>query len=141
MGKGILSTLLIAGLLFFCASCKKDNRTNETCTLPTSQCFKGRLEISDICGNYTIKVLEGKLDTCFIQASWQHPYTKLVYQNVFSLGNICSFPSSLKQGDEFYFTIRDQKQDPNCVQCLAYAPTPGKRLSITVSASPCGNTK
>lgn len=133
--------VLMAGLLFFCASCKKDNQAAETCTLPTNQCFKGRLEISDICGNYTIRLLEGNLDTCFIQASWQHPYTKIVYQNVFSLGNICSFPASVKQGDEFYFTIRDQKQDLTCVECLVYTPRPGKLLSINVSGTPCGNTK
>ena len=138
-----ISALFITILLVFGYSCKKekdaDNSEMFPCEPFQNNCYKGRLEIDDICGNYTIKVLEGDIDTSLIQTSWKHPKTNITYNNVFSLGNICSFPSSIKQGDEFYFQIRDNKQDLSCVRCLAYVPTPDKILSIIASTTPCSN--
>ncbi|HYH13918.1 MAG TPA: hypothetical protein VD794_01775 [Flavisolibacter sp.] len=137
MKKGLFLTLLTSALLLIGTACQKAKESNSDggCIpeLP-SNCIKGRLEIQDICGNFTIKVLEGNINPSLIQATWQHPGTKVTYQNVFSLGNICSFPTYIKQGDEFYFTVLNNQKQPTCVNCTAYAPTPDKTLSITVCA-------
>jgi len=138
MKKGFLIPLLVSTFLLTIFACSKDSKQDEPycIELPTS-CFKGRLEIKDICGNYTVKVLEGNIDPSLIEASWEHPTTKTVYTNVFSLGNICAFPSTINEGDTFYFTIRTNKKERTCAQCLAYAPTPNKILSINVYTTPC----
>ena len=100
---------------------KKDN----------SEVYKGRLEIKAICMNYTIKLLEGNMDTSKIVSSWTDETTKKSYSNVFALGNPCNFPASIKQGDEFYFTIDNKEQD-HCAICMAYYPVPGKKLLIKI---------
>jgi hypothetical protein len=99
-------------------------------------CYKGRLEIKGICSNYTIKVLEGAIDTSKIAASWTDENTNKNYTNVFALESPCSFPADINEGDEFYFTVSD-KSDKNCNVCMAYYPTPPKRLIISVSKTAC----
>jgi len=101
----------------------------------SSSCYKGRLEIKGICSNYTIKLLEGNLDPATIEASWTDPNTGKTYNNVFALGSPCSFPASLKEGDEFYFSLAAPVQ--NCAVCKAYYPKPAKALAITVLDKPC----
>ena len=134
----MLSTFLIGTLCLAFMACKT-GKADRKKDLPLN-CYKGRMEIKDICGHYTIKILEGNIDSSLVQASWQHPTTKATYQNVFSVGNSCSFPTTIKEGDTFYFTIRDSKIDTACAQCLAYAPSPDKVLSINVSTTPCAAT-
>jgi hypothetical protein len=113
--------------LFAAFQCNKENGL--------SGCYKGRLEIKGICLNYTIKVLDGNIDTSLVQSSWTDPHTGSTYQNVFALGSPCNFPSDIEAGDEFYFKIENSPQ--NCAVCLAYYPTPQKSLSITASKLPC----
>jgi len=91
--------------------------------------YKGRLEIKGICMNYTIKLLEGNIDSSFIAGEWTDETNGKVYTHVFALGNPCSFPSSLEQGDEFAFRI-DTSKNQHCNVCLAYYPKPQKHLSI-----------
>lgn len=98
-------------------------------------CYKGRLEIKGICGNYTIALLEGNLDSSNIQASWADEQTQKTYTNVFALGSPCSFPDSIQQGQEFYFKLDSPIQ--NCMVCQAYYPKPSKSLSISVLDKPC----
>ncbi|HEV8286328.1 MAG TPA: hypothetical protein VGQ09_18600 [Chitinophagaceae bacterium] len=93
--------------------------------------YKGRLEIAGICMNYTIKLLEGNIDTSKISASWRDEVTGKAYTNVFALANPCSFPTSIKQGDEFYFSI-DTSSSKECMTCMAYYPKPPKKLPIKV---------
>lgn len=93
--------------------------------------LKGRLEVQGICMNYTISLLDGKMDTSMLVAYWTDEVTRKPYKNVFRLSNPCDFPSSLKQGDEFYFTIDTAKDNP-CVVCMAYYPTPYKAVKIKV---------
>jgi hypothetical protein len=102
----------------------------------TRGCFKGRLEIKGACTNYTIKVLEGSMDTSLINASWKDEQTGKVYTNVFALRSRCTFPSSVSQGDEFYFTI-DSNYVQRCMVCMIYYPTPEKSLPIKVLTEPC----
>lgn len=101
----------------------------------TGNQFKGRLEIKGICMNYTIKLLEGEMDPALYQKSWTDQHSGKTYSNVFALGSQCSFPSHLKEGDEFYFSIENEN-DPNCGVCLAYYPTPSKKLAIRVISNP-----
>jgi len=97
----------------------------------TANRLKGRLEIQGICSNYTIKLLEGSLDTSQIEATWTDEVTNKTHTNVFALGNPCNFPESIKQGDEFYFSIDSSAQKP-CMVCMAYYPKPAKSLAIKV---------
>ena len=112
--------------------------TQKKCGGPNQQsgCYKGRLEIKGICSNYTIKVLEGNIDTTKFSASWTDENTNKTYSNVFALDSPCSFPADIEQGDEFYFTIKNEG-DKDCNVCMAYYPTPPKRLFISVSKTPC----
>lgn len=116
-----------AVMMFFVAlmatkpTCNKGSGTN---------CYKGRLEIKGICSNYTIKLLEGKLDSSLTAANWTDEHTGKAHTNVFALGSPCTFPDSIKEGDEFYFVVDTTTQ--NCNVCMAYYPTPGKKLTIRV---------
>jgi hypothetical protein len=96
-----------------------------------SAALKGKLEIKALCMNYTIRLIEGSLDTSMIVAHWTDQSSGKSYSNVFGLGNPCDFPSTIKQGDEFYFTI-DTVKEKNCAVCMAYYPTPPKKLIIKV---------
>lgn len=111
--------------------------------LPSRQCstskktdpakLKGKLEIKALCMNYTIRLVEGNLDTSQVVANWTDETTGKTYNNVFGLGNPCDFPKSIKEGDEFYFTI-DTAKEKNCAVCMAYYPTPRKKLIIKVDS-------
>ena len=103
--------------------------------VPSTTCFKGRLEVKGICSNYTIKLAEGSIDTARIAAEWKDETTGKSYINVFGLSSPCSFPSTINAGDEFYFVLDTAKQ--NWPVCMAYYPTPSKKLSIKVLDKPC----
>jgi hypothetical protein len=120
--------LIVAGTLSLQAGCKKDR--------VSSGCYKGKLAVKGICSNYTIQVTGGNIDTSLIVGSWRDEQTGVTYKNVFGLGSPCTFPARLKEGDEFYFTI-DNNSVQNCVQCMAYYPTPEKKLSISVRSTSC----
>lgn len=121
----LLTTVLLVSLFSACSGTKKSG----------SQTLKARLEIQGICSNYTIKLLEGNLDKSLMETSWTDETTGTAYTNVFGLANPCNFPSSLKKGDEFYFVIDTSKQQ-DCAVCMAYYPTPQKKLSIKVLPNP-----
>ena len=94
--------------------------------------YKAKLETKAICMNYTLRLTEGKLDTSLIVADWTDESTQKSYKNVFALGNPCNFPSSIQQGDEFSFVIDSIRKPEQCLVCMAYYPTPPKKLFITV---------
>lgn len=93
--------------------------------------YKGRLEVKGICMNYTIRLLEGNLDTSLLVKEWKDEVTGKTHSNVFALGSVCTFPSAINEGDEFYFTL-DPSAATNCSVCLAYYPKPPKKLAIKV---------
>lgn len=117
----IITTIAIA--------CTSSNHIN-------NGCYKGRLEISAICSNYTIKLLEGNLPPGSVDAEWTDEQTGKRYTNVFSLSDPCVLPAGLKEGDEFYFTI-NKTDTSDCVVCQAYYPTPPSKLNIKVLNQPC----
>ena len=116
-----LTTLLILSL-----PAKKCNEKKND-----SGVYKGKLEIKALCMNYTIRLVEGNIDTSLIVPDWTDETTGKSYKNVFGLANPCDFPGGIKAGDEFYFTI-DTAKERNCAVCMAYYPTPRKKLIIKV---------
>ena len=93
--------------------------------------FKAKLETKGICMNYTLRLLEGDIDTSKINVSWTDESTGKSYNNVFGLGSPCTFPKNIEQGDDFYFVI-DTSQKQQCAVCLAFYPSPPRKLSIKV---------
>lgn len=93
--------------------------------------YKGRLEIKGICMNYTIKLLEGDLDTAQYVSEWKDESTGKTHTNVFALGSACTFPSTINEGDEFYFKI-DSSYVSNCAVCMAYYPKPSKSIALKI---------
>ena len=93
--------------------------------------YKGKLEVKGMCMNYTIQLLEGNLDTAKFVKEWKNESTGKTHNNVFALGSACNFPSTINEGDEFYFTI-DSTYVSNCAVCLAYYPKPAKSIAIKV---------
>ena len=93
--------------------------------------YKGKLEVKGMCMNYTIKLLEGNIDALKLNAEWKNEVTGKTYTNVFALGSVCNFPSTINEGDDFYFTI-DSTYVSNCAVCLAYYPKPSKSIAIKV---------
>ena len=101
-----------------------------------ADCYKGRLEKKGICMNYTISVIEGSIDTSMVENSWTDPNTGTRYARAFRLGSVCSFPQTINEGDEFYFTI-DKNPEKDCAVCQAYYPTPSKTIFIRVLNEAC----
>ena len=93
--------------------------------------YKGKLEVKGMCMNYTIKLLEGNIDTSKLVADWKNESTGKTHTNVFALGSVCNFPPTINEGDEFSFTI-DTTYVSNCAVCLAYYPKPAKSIAIKV---------
>jgi hypothetical protein len=116
---------LVAFFVLLNISC---NKTNDT----LQNCFKGKLVLKGICMNYVIQITEGNIDKSLYESSWQNPESKITYQNVFRLESICTFPSTIKEGDEFYFSIPKNPKVKNCGQCMAYSPTPNKMIYIEI---------
>lgn len=93
--------------------------------------YKARLEIKALCMNYTIKVLD-EIDTALVEENWTDEHSGKSYEDVFALGSVCSFPDSIKQGDEFYFRVDTSGEPERCAVCMAYYPKPSKSLAIKV---------
>jgi len=99
-------------------------------------CFKGRLKIKAACMNYTIKLIDGDMDTSLIVQKWTNESTGKSYSNVFALASRCSFPADIREGQEFYFAL-DKTTVQNCAVCMMYYPVPSKQLSINVLRGTC----
>ena len=82
--------------------------------------------------NYVIQIIEGDVDKSLYESSWQNPLSNTTYQNVFGLESICTFPSTINEGDEIYFSIPKRPVVQSCAQCKAYSPIPNKKISIEI---------
>ena len=118
---------LLSSIFILTVSADKCNNTKKT----GPGIYKARLETKAICMNYTLRLLDGDIDTSLITANWIDEETGKSYTNVFGLGSPCTFPPNIKQGDEFYFQI-DSSGKIDCVVCMAYYPTPSRKLSIKI---------
>ena len=94
--------------------------------------YKAKLEIKALCMNYTLRLVEGSIDTSLISGNWMDETTHKSYQNVFALGNPCTFPATIEQGQDFNFVIDTTNTQKQCAVCMAYYPTPPKKLFIKV---------
>lgn len=92
--------------------------------------YKGKLETKALCMNYTLRVI-GDIDTSLVESKWTDESTGKSYEKAFGLANPCNFPANIEQGEEFFFYIDTAKQK-DCAVCMAYYPTPSKKLSIKV---------
>ena len=117
---------IVAPFIFILAT-----TTNKCKNKNESLVYKGKLEVKGMCMNYTIKLLEGKIDPSKLDAEWKNEVTGKTHNNVFALGSACNFPSTINEGDEFYFSI-DTTYVSNCAVCLAYYPKPAKSIAIKV---------
>jgi len=117
--------VLVPLVFILAATTNKCKNKNESST------YKGKLEVKGMCMNYTVKLLEGNMDASKLVAEWKNEVTGKTHTNVFALGSVCNFPSTIKEGDEFYFTI-DSTYVSNCAVCLAYYPKPAKSIAIKV---------
>lgn len=118
--------LLLPGLFILTVSAEKCGSKKEKSTT-----YKARLETKALCMNYTLRLVEGSIDTSLIVPSWTDESTGKTFTNAFGLSNPCDFPTTINEGDEFYFTI-DTAQTKDCAVCMAYYPTPPRKLSIKV---------
>jgi len=116
---------LVTFFIFLNISCNKSNNTSVAC-------FKGKLVLKGLCMNYVIQITEGDVDKALYESSWQNPSTNTTYQNVFGLASTCTFPTTIKEGDEFYFSIPKNPIVPTCADCMAYSPTPSKKINIEI---------
>jgi hypothetical protein len=119
--------LTLAGIFLLTVSAERCGSKTDT----DGSRLKGKLEIKALCMNYTISLVEGQLDPSLLEAEWTDESTGKKYQKVFALGSPCNFPDSIQEGDEFYFSI-DSTTKQDCAVCMAYYPTPAKKLKIKV---------
>jgi hypothetical protein len=128
--------ILVLASVFVMLSCTKESKTNNfnSSKFDSNKCIKGKLVLKGICMNYVIEVVSGNIDSSLIESNWENPLTHDVYKNVFGLASICTFPPTLNEGDEFYFTIPQSPVDQLCIQCKAYSPIPTKILFIELCA-------
>ncbi|MFN4314867.1 MAG: hypothetical protein ACK4E0_11270 [Chitinophagaceae bacterium] len=121
--------LILSSIFLLTVSAERCNKSSSA--TKESGRLKGKLEIKALCMNYTIKLLEGNIDSNLIEQEWTDESTGKTYQRVFGLGSPCNFPDSIKEGDEFYFTI-DSTLKQECAVCMAYYPTPSRKLKIKI---------
>jgi hypothetical protein len=128
-----LLLIIIVGLLLMGLSCEKNE---QLAARPLDEkfapCLKGKLLLKGICMNYVIQLVDGNIDTNRIHVKWINPMTKVEYKNVFGLASICTFPETIAEGQEFYFSVLDKPDSAVCVRCKAYAPVPDKMLHISI---------
>lgn len=93
--------------------------------------YKGKLAVAGICGNYTIVLMEGSLSADLYETVWIDPQTNNRYSKAFRLANFCDFPTSIQEGQEFYFSLEPTPNN-QCATCLAFYPTPAKAIAIQV---------
>lgn len=122
-----MKLLLLASTVSFLAVSNQKCSSNKS----TPVTYKARLETKALCMNYTLRLVEGSMDSSMITPSWTDESTGKSYTNVFGLDNPCNFPPAIRQGDEFYFTL-DTTRQKECAVCMAYYPTPPKKLAIKV---------
>jgi len=127
MVRSLTSVLfLLIGLPLTSFVCRKEN-------IQPEQVFKAKVAVLGICGNITLSLLDGALDPSRYRMDWKDPNTGLTHPNAFRLENPCSvgFPAGIKVGDVFRFQVTEPTDvDRNCMQCMAYYPTPDVGASI-----------
>jgi hypothetical protein len=97
-------------------------------------CFTGKLVKRGICGQRVVQLIGQPDGGMAIAQNWTDSLSHKAYENVFTVGNSCNFPSTIKEGDEFTFTMTTQP-DSDCAQCMAYTPVPEQKNSVIVGCT------
>jgi hypothetical protein len=118
--------LLLPGFFILTVSAEKCGSKKDS-----NKTYKAKLETKALCMNYTLRLVEGSIDTSLIVPSWTDESKGKTFTNAFGLANPCDFPTTINEGDEFYFTI-DTAKTKDCAVCMAYYPSPPRKLSIKV---------
>jgi hypothetical protein len=132
--------ILLSALTFVFASCEKSSLAPEITEKGAAEnevtlnCVTARLEKIERCGQRIVSILSEDKTGLNYAPNWTHPVTKESYQNVFAVGNICDFPSSIKENETFKF-VRVEKGTNGCVTCLILAPTPAEKMNIKIGCS------
>lgn len=117
--------LLVIGLPLTSFLCRKEDMSGPE--------FRGRVAVLGMCGNITLSLIDGSLDTSRYRTGWKDPNTGITHPNAFRLENPCTvgFPANIKVGDVFRFTVTESSTaNRNCMMCMAYYPTPDVGVSI-----------
>lgn len=112
-------------LLSFLVSCSKQD------PIEVSDIFIGKLVKKGICLNYVIEVNDSSFPQDMIELNWKDEFSGKKYSNVFTVKNVCRFPSNISEEDSFEFIIENKKDLP-CAVCQAYTPVPSKYVNINV---------
>lgn len=121
----LVSAIIVVSILCLLQACISKPQSNFNTKL------KARFEVAGICSNYTFSLLGGNIEAGSVVESWTNPQTNTTYTKAFSIANPCDLPKNLKEGDEFYFKI-ENNPSKHCMACMAYYPTPDKKLNIKV---------
>lgn len=128
MRKYLIKYLLVS-IIITCisvlASCSKQDPIED------SDVFIGKLVKKGICLSYVIEVNDPSFPQDMIELSWVDEFSGKNYANVFTVKNVCRFPSNIGEEDSFEFIIENKKDLP-CAVCEAYTPVPSKFINITV---------
>jgi len=108
------------------ASCSKKD------PIDFPELFLGKLVKKGICLSYVIEVNDPSFPQELIELNWVDEFSEENYSNVFTVKNVCSFPTNISEEDSFEFFIENEKDRP-CAVCLAYTPVPNKFNNITVT--------
>ncbi|GAO41225.1 hypothetical protein [Flavihumibacter petaseus] len=96
----------------------------------SSKPYVGKLVVLELCNHFVVELESGDIDTSKLALNWRDEKRNATYPKSFAVASSCSFATSgLKEGDRFTFELADGAQE-NCAVCMAYYPTPDKKLSI-----------
>ena len=103
--------------------------TTRSQTNAMAACFTGKLVKSGICGQKVIQLLSERVEGIAFAEKWTDSLSNKEYENVFTVGNACDFPVSIREGDEFSFALTVIPPS-DCIQCYAYTPVPAQKNHI-----------
>src|SRR5688500_16407755 len=91
--------LMILMALFLFIGCSKDSKDNWNCIEKpdTDGCYTGKLVKKGPCGQMVIEILSADKSGLQYAAQWTDPVSRKLYQNVFTVHNICDFPGNLTE--------------------------------------------
>jgi hypothetical protein len=93
--------------------------------------LKGKLVVSELCGHYIVELISGKIEPDKLAKDWHDDKRNATYKQSFAIANTCNFERfSLKEGDEFTFTLDSDAAKETCAVCMAYYPKPSQSLFI-----------
>ena len=135
--KGSVFFAFVTIHLFFNTGCTKSDIENKMSRIEQGDCLKGVLVKKGICGQRIVKVLSQEKNGIKLASSWKDESSGKTFTDVFSVENICTFPSSISEGGEFTFKLSSVKEN-DCITCQAYTPVPAEKNSIVVSSDCTG---